>query len=342
MTADEIRTLPYRHLIRMTTDRGMYEHAREDAPRAHHGYCTDDVARALTVVMREPEQSPELDRLREIYLRFVEAAVTPGGRVSNRMSRTGRWMDEPSIGDWWGRAVAALGFAAVHAVAPTHRDRAMRSFLRVARQRSTDVRASAFAALGAAEVLRADPASVEAKSLLEDCLAVIPLAPSVAWAWPEPRLRYANATLCEALIVGGHLLGRSELVDRGLELLSVLVEIETSPSGWLSPTGSAGRAPGERGPLWDQQAIEPAALAEACVRACEVTGDVAWLEGARLALGWFLGSNDIGIPMVDVATGAGYDGLQPKGRNTNRGAESTLAALSTFQLVGALGLVAAS
>jgi hypothetical protein len=339
---DEIRALPYRHLIRMTTERGVYEHAREDAPRAHHGYCTDDVARALTVVMREPAQLPELERLREIYLRFVEAAVTPGGRVANRMSRTGRWMDEPAIGDWWGRAVAALGFTAAHATAPTHRARALRSFLRAARQRSTDVRASAFAALGAAEVLRADPTSAEARSLLEDCLAVIPIEPSVAWTWPERRLRYANGALCEALIVGGDALGRPELVERGLELLRFLVETETSPSGWLSPTASEGRAPGDRSPLWDQQAIEPAAIADACLRASEVTGDVAWLEGARLALEWFLGSNDTGMPMVDVETGAGYDGLQPKGRNTNRGAESTLAALSTFQLVGALGLVPAS
>ncbi len=50
-----------------------------------------------------------------------------------------------------------------------------------------------------------------------------------------------------------------------------------------------------------------------------------------LAVGWFLGDNDSEIPMYDVGNGAGYDGLEPFGRNDNRGAESTIAAISTLQ-----------
>jgi len=53
---------------------------------------------------------------------------------------------------------------------------------------------------------------------------------------------------------------------------------------------------------------------------------------------WFLGDNDSGVMMVDVSTGAGFDGLERDGRNENRGAESTLAALSTFQHARAVGL----
>jgi hypothetical protein len=35
--------------------------------------------------------------------------------------------------------------------------------------------------------------------------------------------------------------------------------------------------------------------------------------------------------MIDSVTGAGFDGLTAEGRNENRGAESTLSALRTFQ-----------
>jgi hypothetical protein len=35
--------------------------------------------------------------------------------------------------------------------------------------------------------------------------------------------------------------------------------------------------------------------------------------------------------MVDRRTGAGFDGLMPTGRNDNRGAESTIAAITTLQ-----------
>jgi len=47
----------YTHLLAMTTDIGLYEHAYLRHPRLEHGYCTDDVARALAVVVREPEQT---------------------------------------------------------------------------------------------------------------------------------------------------------------------------------------------------------------------------------------------------------------------------------------------
>jgi hypothetical protein len=50
-----------------------------------------------------------------------------------------------------------------------------------------------------------------------------------------------------------------------------------------------------------------------------------------MAWAWFRGDNDSEISMVDTETGAGFDGLEASGRNENRGAESTLAALSTWQ-----------
>lgn len=46
-----------------------------------------------------------------------------------------------------------------------------------------------------------------------------------------------------------------------------------------------------------------------------------------------MGSNDLGSVMYDSSTGGCYDGLTPTGPNLNQGAESTLAALSTLQLV---------
>ncbi len=327
----------YRHLARMTTPLGLHEHARFDEPRPEHGYCTDDVARALIVVLREPRQTPALEVLADRYLEFLEHAVVADGAVHNRMNGAGRWTDDAGTGDWWGRAVGALGFALAHAPAQDLRLRAATAFERAATRRSPDVRTSAFAALGAAEAFRARPGLPGAHELLLDAVAVIPTAARSPWTWPEPRLRYANATLCEALIAGGDALDRPELVDRGLELLAFLLDRETGPSGRLSLTGSAGRGPDEIGPLWDQQPIEAAAIADACAVAYRVTGAAAWRDGVGLAWRWFLGENDSDTPMVDLEAGAGYDGLEPGGRNENRGAESTLAALSTYQRAAALG-----
>jgi len=328
----------YLHLTRMTTRLGLFEHALFDEPRPDHGFCVDDVARALALVVRDPRPTNELTLLAETYLSFLEAAVRPEGTVHNRRDAAGHWTDEPAVGDWWGRALGALGVAAVHSPHLEHRRRALAAFDRAAARRSRDVRASAFAVLGAAALLRKRRASPSARALLGASIAVLPTVRGAEWEWPEPRLRYANATLCEALITGGDVLGRIDLSRRGLELLRFLLALETAPQGWLSPTGSAGRGPGDVGPLWDQQAIEVAALADACVAATAVSDDPLWIEGLRLAWGWFLGENDAGIAMYDEITGAGYDGLEPGGRNGNRGAESTLAALSTLQHARRFGM----
>ena len=151
-----------------------------------------------------------------------------------------------------------------------------------------------------------------------------------AWPWPQPRLTYGNGAVVEALLVAGAALGDHEVQARGLDLLEFLLETETH-DGHLSVTPVGGRGPGERSPGFDQQPIEVAALADACVRAYDLTDDDRWLRGVELAWAWFMGDNDSATPMFDAVTGAGFDGLQEHGRNLNQGAESTLALLSTAQ-----------
>jgi hypothetical protein len=332
--------ISYRHLADLSDGRGLFEHALFDTPRPAHGYCLDDVARALVVVVREPHPGPVLQQLGETYLRFVEEAIGANGLAHNRMDAAGAFTDELAMGDWWGRAVAALGFTVAHAQRPAMRTRATRAFLRLCEQRTRDVRSAASAVLGAAEVLAVRPGSSAARRLLEDSLAIVPTVPVATWHWPEARLRYANATLPEAMIAAGDVLGDDALIDTGLGFLDFLITSE-SRDGHLSVTGAAGREPGDIGPFFDQQPIEVAAIADASARAYALTGDPRWREGVRRAWGWFMGQNDVGVPMIDVRRGAGYDGLEPGGRNENRGAESTLAALGTAQHARELGILPA-
>jgi len=329
-------TLPFDHLARMTDARGVFEHADHDVPRREHGYCLDDVARALLVLAREPDPSPAVAELTETCLRFVEAAIDPMGRAHNRMNVAGEWTDEATTNDWWGRAVGALGVAATSAPLPLTRARAMRAFLRAVTQHSVDVRSMAFALPGAAAVLHARPGSEAARRLLTTGLAVIPQG-TATWGWVEPRLRYGNASLADALLAAGHALADHELVERALRRLGALVVIE-SRDGHLSVTGPGGRDVTDTAPQFDQQPIEVAAIADAAARAFSITGDPHWSGVVERARDWFLGDNDTGVIMVDLASGAGYDGLEADGRNENRGAESTLAALSTFQHAAAIGL----
>lgn len=327
----------YAHLLRMTDEHGLFEHADHADPRLDEGYCVDDVARALLVTVGEPEPTPQIAALTATYLGFVESAVAADGRVHNRMDVSGRWTDAASCGDWWGRAVRALGVTAIYAPLASTRKRAMRAFTRASRQTSEDLHAMTFAAIGAAEVIlgatRSDvrPPANALRIVRGAVTMILPVSEGSEWPWPEPRLRYSNGSIPEMLILAGRVLGEPAVTARGLALLRFLLDIETD-GNHLSVTGSSGREPGEVGPLYDQQPIEVTSLAKACARAYDATNDGRWLKGLEMAWDWFLGDNDGGTPMIDLETGAGFDGLMREGRNANRGAESTLAALSTFQL----------
>jgi hypothetical protein len=325
----------------LTDDVGIFEHARFGAPRREHGYCVDDVARALIAMVREASDDPllrpstDVARLTEIYLRFLEESMTADGVVCNRRSVAGAWTDPSGRADWWGRAVWAFGVAAAHGADGATRSRAHSGFATALTQQTRDLRPTVFAALGAAEVLAVSPDNTAAQRLLEQVNRAIPAGPDSEWPWPEPRLRYANAAIPEALIAAGNALGDAPVLERGLGLLAFLISVETR-DGRLSVSGTGGRSRGQSSPQFDQQPIEVAALSDACARAFAVTGDPQWLETIARAWRWFEGDNDSGTPMVDPATGAGFDGLEPHGRNENRGAESTLAAITAHQRMARL------
>jgi hypothetical protein len=189
----------------------------------------------------------------------------------------------------------------------------------------------AFAALGAAELLRADPGNEPAAALLSDAVTAIGRpGPNPRWPWPHERLTYANAALAEAVIVAGDLLDDPPVLTAGLHMLTWLLEIQTS-DGHLSVLPSAGWQRGSPRLRHDQQPIEVAALADACATAAAITGAPVWHTGVHRSITWFLGDNDLGHIMWDPATGGGYDGLTLHGPNLNQGAESTLALISTLQ-----------
>ena len=324
-------TPPFRHLQRLTDHIGLLEHAEGIVPRHEHGYCVDDVSRGLVVVCREPSPSQELITLGRRYLHFLAQAQAADGRFHNRLGYDRRWHDEPGTQDCWGRSLWALGTAAARGPTTQIREESFTRFGVSAQASSPWPHAMAFAALGAAEVLEKWPGHPGALALLDMASTVIGEPPAdAAWPWPQPRLSYANAAIAEAVIVAGWKLGHDRVLRNGLRMLGWLLASETR-DGHLSVVPAGGWGAGEVRPAFDQQPIEVAALADACMRAAAVTGDSSWLAGAEMSVAWFLGDNDARVPLLDEQTGGGCDGLGPTSRSRNQGAESTLAMISVMQ-----------
>jgi hypothetical protein len=321
------------HLYRLTDRRGVFEHARHSDPQPDRGYLLDDISRALVVAGREPAPSLELQSLGRRLLAATLSGLRPDGTCYRRMSSDGAWNDVAGVGDSWGRALWGLGVSAVLAPTPASRGRALLGFRSAARHRSAHLRAMAFAALGAGELLAARPDELAARRLLLDAVAVLSdVAADPTWPWPEPRLTYSNATIAEALLVAGEALPDPAARSRGLYLLHFLLGVEVRQDH-LSVTPVGGRGRSDVRPGFEQRPAEAAAIGSACAQAYESTDDPHWLDGLEMSWAWFLGDNDAETPMFDQSTGAGFDGLQRAGRSPDQGAESTLAALSTIQHV---------
>lgn len=326
-----------RHLHTLSDPLGVFEHCSGPEPRREYGFCVDDVARALILLTRadmlgEPI-SLDARLLADRSLNFVIDAQSADGLFVNRRAIDGSWYGTPAAEDHWGRALWALGDVA--GSSSMRRDEALAAFELGAQHRAPFLRSMVFAGLGAASVVSVLPGNDVAVQLLRDAADRVPEGTAasdgpVGWPWPEPRLTYANGSIPELLIRAGHLLGDEEVLDRGLDLLEWLLEVEMI-GGHLSITPVGGWGPGELRPGFDQQPIEVTALIDACVAAHRATGNASWLDGVELGVAWFDGANDAGIPMGNPYTGAGYDGLHPHGRNENQGAESTLAYLMAVQ-----------
>lgn len=329
----------YRHLLHLSTSTGVYEHALGAQPRVEHGMCTDDVARALVVTARAAEPPEQVLALSRTCLAYLLRAQASDGRMHNRSDETGRWLDEPSTDDHWGRAVWAFGVAAACSTDPHVADGARRGAARALLGRSPHPRAMAYAALGAAQLARVLPGRAPHR-LLRDAREVLPRwVGDEGWAWPYERLTYANAVLPEAMIAVGSTLADPDLLAGGLQLLAWL-QAEQTVDGHLSMVPAGGRGRGDGRPGYDQQPIEVAAMAEAAVTAWTATGDPRWVQLLARCEAWFTGDNDAGLAVREPDGGGGYDGLEDGSVNQNQGAESTLAWLATRQL--AAGLVPAA
>jgi hypothetical protein len=149
------------HLLTLTDDVGVLQHAVLDVPNRACGYCTDDAGRALIVAcdaaLRE-DTAADGARLVTTYLAYLHDAQLPDGWFHNFMGYDRRWQDDAGTEDAVGRAIWGLGYAERFAPRETWRAVAggMRRSALGAVRKMTFVRSRAYAALGLAHALAAN------------------------------------------------------------------------------------------------------------------------------------------------------------------------------------------
>lgn len=323
------------HLLHMSDSTGVFQHAIHSVPWFEHGYCSDDNARTLllTVLLESLEESPpELTALQSAAAAFMQHAYhNATGRFRNFMSFDRRWLEEQGSEDSHGRALWALGAVVGRTQRDSLRNWAAALFEKAlpALEHFTSPRAWAFAVLGLHEYLRVLHGDLLANRWRYDLagrlLVLFERHSSAEWPWLEDIVSYDNARIPHALILTGYWGERHHMLQTGLKALRWLQECQTGAAGCFRPVGSNGFwKRGKEPALYDQQPLEAAASVSACIEAWHITKDDWWRQEAQRAFEWFLGSNDLNLPLYDATNGGCFDGLHANRINQNQGAESTL------------------
>jgi hypothetical protein len=337
------------HLLSMCDDTGLFQHAVHSVPDRSHGYCVDDNARALLLAcaLNNPGEHRLSETLTARLAAFVQHAWNPDKRrFRNFMGFDRRWLEDSGSEDSHGRTLWALGECARSDASPSRRRWALSLFAEALGTVESfhSPRAWAFTLLGLDAYCAAaaeDSLVQPLRHLLADRLIfIMSLVETKDWVWFEDGLAYDNARLPQALIVTGISTGVSTYVEAGLRSLRWLMTLQTAPEGYFRPIGT--ESFGDKRTLpqaFDQQPLEAAATISACLAAWHADGDVKWRADAARAFGWFLGSNDLSLPLVDLETGSCRDGLHPDRPNENRGGESVLSYLLGLAEIRQLALV---
>ena len=341
---DQLPELKLNQLNRMTDDTGILQHAIFTIPNRREGYTTDDNARALILAVLleqlDKDRSGKTDlpsaKSSALYLSFLEHAFNPAkGRFKNFLRYNRRWNEPVGSEDCHGRALWSLGTVLGRSQDQGCRGAAGRLFESSvpAMLEFSSPRAWAYTLLGIQEYLTSYPGDRDAQkvqgALSRRLLHMYESIRQPRWKWFENVLAYANARLPQALLLVGSACSDDRMISVGLESLDWLSKTQHCDiNGHFVPIGSQGfyRQDGEKA-RFDQQPLEAAGAVSACLQAYRVTGDSRWRGEAWSAFNWFLGDNDLQLPLYDSVTGGCRDGLHPDRANENQGAESTLSFL---------------
>ena len=340
-TLDNLPELNTGHLLAMTDDTGILQHAIFSVQNPCEGYTTDDNARALVVSSLLDEISAQEGtylhaNLSRRYLAFLWLAFLPEtGRFRNFLGYDRKWMEDVGSEDSHGRALWALGSVLGHSQDVGLRGATGRLFEAALPATLTlnSPRAWAFSVLGMQAYLDWFPGDRDVQgirnTLADRLLDIYDRTQSGNWHWFEKSLSYSNARLSQALILAGWRSGNKRMIAAGIESLEWLLAAQHRDEvDIFVPIGSNGFfTEGEEKARFDQQPVEACATIAACLEVYRLSGERRWFNEAQGVFRWFLGKNDLQVPLYDASTGGCRDGLHPDRVNENQGAESTLSFL---------------
>jgi glycosyltransferase involved in cell wall biosynthesis len=322
------------HIKRLTDDTGIVQHAKYGIPNLKEGYCLDDNARALIMILMSHQQyhSKEAADLLPIYLSYIHYMQREDGQFRNFLHFNRTYLDEIGSEDSFGRTIWALCYLIWNAPNNSYNEFARELFNKSYAhfKELKYIRGIANTLIGISYYLRvysSDEGMMDTLNILTNkLLDFFDENATTDWAWFEDKLTYDNGILPLALLHSYEVTGNTKSRHVALQAIEFLKK-KTLYKEYLVPIGNMGWCCKEDkcAPLFDQQAIEVMAMVLMFQQAYHITKNETFLIDMNTCFAWFMGRNELHIPLYDHETNGCSDGLEYDSINRNQGAESTLA-----------------
>ena len=323
------------HIKRLTDDTGIIQHAKFGIPNLKEGYCLDDNARALLMVLMTYKQKKDETALElmPIYLSYIHYMQNKDGTFKNFLSFNRNFLDEVGSEDSFGRTIWALGYLIGNAPNDAYYQTGKLVFFDAVPnfEKLKSIRSIANTIIGICYYLKTNTTDEKMLGLLKSLTSKLihhyNINHSKDWKWFESLLAYDNGILPLALLHSAQIIQDSKVKEVGMETMEFLSQ-HTLKNGTLSVIGNKHwyKKDGERS-FFAQQPIDAMAMVLMFYQAFLLTGQKEYLNKLFASFMWFLGENDLRMSLYDFDTKGCCDGFENYGINRNQGAESSLAYL---------------
>jgi glycosyltransferase involved in cell wall biosynthesis len=323
------------HINRLTDDTGIIQHAKFGIPNLKEGYCLDDNARALLMVLMTYRQMKDKRALElsPIYLSYIHYMQNSNGTFRNFLSFSRNYLDELGSEDSFGRTIWALGYLLGNAPNDAYYQTGKLIFFNAAVHFESleSIRGIANTMIGICYYLKNNPSddsmTERLRNLANKLIKQYEDNESENWKWFESLLAYDNGILPLSLLHASKLLNNDKVTSIAISSMDFLTK-NTFNDNYLSIIGNEKwyKKDGVRS-LYAQQPIDAMSMVLMFHQAFHVTKDKEYLNKLYTSFLWFLGENDLRMSLFDFETQGCCDGFESFGINRNQGAESSLAYL---------------
>ncbi len=330
--------IDFQHIKRLTSHVGIIQHANFHIPNPHHGYCLDDNARALQLMIISNKCYPKFtcDSLIETYLSYIIYMQKSDGNFHNFLSYSMDFLDDECTPDAYGRTIMALGATLKYDTSQKYKMIVQQIFYKAIphARKLVSIRAVAYTLVGMIWFYQTS----HEKHYLDNY--ILPLAEYIAeeyslcstneWNWFEEIISYDNAIIPYALLLTFDITQNKKYKDIGC-ISALFLDKLLFENKYLRLIGNDGwYCKGDLNNVDGQQPIEIPSLL-LLYGICKKLNLTEKFRGTTHdCYNWYFGINSERLVLFDENTKGCRDGLEHQAVNYNQGAESTICFWQSF------------